>query len=351
MQAKDVLVGLDTTAFVAVNTKQFVLCGPELAWLTLFFEPVANAARTFRLLDQSPFLVDFVSLAMTEAATENGSVSSGPWIEVAADGNERPFEAKLLCQEGQRVLIIQALGDAFCQQVQHLQVGREQALQNEQLGVEVLARTLEIRQREEEVAHRLLVAAGYRDQETGAHVKRIGLYSEAIAKTMGLSPAMAEDIRLAAPMHDIGKIAIPDRVLLKPGRLDDDEFVIMQTHAEVGAKMLEGSAIPMLQMACRVACCHHEKWDGSGYPRGLVGRNIPQDARIVCVADVFDAMINKRVYKPPISEKETCHFIRSKSGLFFDPEVVTAFFDIYHEIQAIRARIPEAVTVDEFECW
>lgn len=222
-----------------------------------------------------------------------------------------------------------------------LQVGREQQLHNERLEAEVSKRTKLLRAREEEVANRLLAASGYRDLETGAHIKRIGLYSEAMTAALGWSPLRIDDIRVAAAMHDVGKIGIPDRILLKPGSLDRDEFEIMKSHTQLGAKILEGTEIEMIEMARNIAWCHHEKWDGTGYPRGLKGENIPVEARIVSIVDVYDAMVHKRVYKDPIPEPDTLHYIRSASNRHFDPALVDIFFNLIGRIREIRHAVCE----------
>lgn len=338
--AQQLLMHLGVGA-LRVREAAYEPCGSQPWWLRLFFSPGA-AADCWMPTGDSPFLTDFIERAQAHwtrgAATD---LLSGPWLEMDAQGQAWPFEARAAVIEGERLLIISQLGDTYYREVDALQLGREKLLENERLEQEVSQRTQQIKRREEELAYRLLNAAGYRDLETGAHVKRIGLYSAAMAAALGWRPLQVEDIRIAAPMHDLGKIGIPDRILLKPGRLDRNEFAIMQTHAELGGKMLSGSHIPMIQLAKDIAWCHHEKWNGMGYPRGLQGAAIPEAARIVAVVDVFDAMIHKRVYKDPIPEFETSRFIREQAGAHFDPSMIEVFFDIFDEIRTIKETVRE----------
>lgn len=183
--------------------------------------------------------------------------------------------------------------------------------------------------------YRLSMAAEYKDEATGAHLKRMSRFSAAIARRLGLPDGTVETILYAAPMHDLGKIGIPDGILMKPTELEPLEFEIIKQHTVIGAKILEGSESELIQMAESVAGCHHEKWDGSGYPNGLKGIEIPIAARIVAVADVFDALTSKRPYKGPFSAERALAIIRDGRGSHFDPDVVDAFFAIQDEVLAI----------------
>lgn len=187
-----------------------------------------------------------------------------------------------------------------------------------------------------ETIYRLTIAAEYKDEDTGAHIKRMSRYSEALARELGLSNQTAEYILYAAPMHDIGKIGIPDRILLKPGKLTDDEWVVMRQHTTIGARILGGSEAGFIRLGEIIALTHHEKWDGSGYPRGLKGRGIPLVGRIVAVADVFDALTSRRPYKEAFPLDKSFAIIREGKGNHFDPRVVDAFFAIQDEILRIR---------------
>nr|WP_277816526.1 HD domain-containing phosphohydrolase [Mariprofundus sp. KV] len=214
-------------------------------------------------------------------------------------------------------------------------------LSKDELELEVHRRTALIRKGEEELAHRLLDVSNWRDEETGAHIRRIGLYSELMAKALGWSLQDVDNIRLAAPMHDIGKVGIPDYVLLKPGRLDAEERRIMERHAYIGGEMLKGSEIPMIEMAHQIAIGHHEKWNGKGYPNQLSGSDIPIAARIVAIVDVYDALSSERVYKPAWPEDEVLAYLRKERGSHFDPELIDLFFELLPEMRNIRLLLPD----------
>jgi len=193
------------------------------------------------------------------------------------------------------------------------------------LEEEVRERTAEVRRREEEIALRLITAAGHRDEETGEHIKRIGLYSVVLAAGLGWDGERIDHLRVGAPMHDVGKIGIPDHILRKPGRLSAEEHQVIKQHPRIGADILGGSKIPLLQTAADIALYHHEKWDGSGYPLGLKGKEIPEAARVVAIADVYDALSNDRVYRAMYPEKEVLGIMEQKKGSHFDPEIFDCF--------------------------
>jgi putative two-component system response regulator len=195
----------------------------------------------------------------------------------------------------------------------------------EWLRVEVEKAVIELRAREEEIIHRLTIAASYKDLETARHTRRVSLYSEAIAVAVGLDPQLCSDIRLASPMHDIGKVAIPDALLLKRGKLTEGEFAAMQRHTVVGCDILRESKSSLLQLAAEIAGSHHERWDGQGYPFRLEGESIPLSGRIVAIADNFDALTTARPYKEAWSVERTVDHIRNRSGIQFDPRCVMAF--------------------------
>lgn len=188
---------------------------------------------------------------------------------------------------------------------------------------------------------RLAQAGEYKDAETGSHIKRMGYYTEAIAKAMALPPQDIEAILYAAPMHDIGKIGIPDRILLKPGPLDEQEWNFMKQHTIIGGNILSGSDSYVIQMAEQVALAHHEKWDGSGYPKGLKGLEISLWGRISAIADVFDALTTRRPYKEAFPLEYSLEILEKSRGAHFDPEVVDAFFSIKEEILSIRIKYDE----------
>lgn len=213
--------------------------------------------------------------------------------------------------------------------------------QNTLLEERVRDRTLELRDTQLEIVRRLGFAAEHRDNETGLHIIRMSNFCQLIALEMGMNKAEAELILNASPMHDIGKLGIPDRVLLKPGKLDAEEWETMKTHASKGAKILDGHPSELLSTAKEIALYHHEKWDGSGYPSGLKGEQIPMAARIVAIADVFDALTSKRPYKEAWPLEKALDEIRAGSNMHFDPAVVDAFFRAKPRIIAIMEKYAE----------
>ncbi len=186
--------------------------------------------------------------------------------------------------------------------------------------------------------YRLSRAAECKDEDTGVHVQRVGHYAAVIVRRMGQAGEFVHLLMYAAPMHDVGKIGIPDRILLNPGKLDADEWRIMQTHTEIGAAILGGSDSDLLRMAESIALTHHEKWDGSGYPRGLKGVDIPLPGRLTAIADVFDALCSRRPYKEPFPVDQALDVIRKGRAQHFDPELVDVFLSSQSDILAIKAR-------------
>jgi putative two-component system response regulator len=205
------------------------------------------------------------------------------------------------------------------------QLHRALGAQNAALEAMVRARTEELEKAQGEVLERLAVAGEFRDDETGEHTRRVGEGAAQLARMLALPRALVELIRRAAPLHDVGKIGIPDSVLLKPARLSPEEHSVMQTHTIIGAAMLAGGRTPLVQMAERIARSHHEHWDGSGYPDRLEGYAIPLEARLVAVADVYDALTSDRPYRSAWARDKVIAHIRSGAGSHFDPDIVAAF--------------------------
>jgi putative two-component system response regulator len=199
-------------------------------------------------------------------------------------------------------------------------------------------RIAQLRQAKEEVARRLARVVEYRDDDTGGHIERMAEYARLIGRAVGLDDTACRELRFAATMHDIGKVAVPDAILLKPGKLTAEERAVMETHARVGHEMLSGSGTELLDLAATIALTHHERWDGAGYPCGLAAEAIPLVGRIVAVADVFDAVTSKRVYKDAVEVERAIAIIEEGSGTQFDPVVVSAFMEAIDDIQAARAR-------------
>jgi putative two-component system response regulator len=193
----------------------------------------------------------------------------------------------------------------------------------------------------EETVWRLALAAEHRDPETADHLDRMARYSELLARSIGADGPWCDLLRSASPMHDVGKLGVPDEVLLNPGRFTAAERAVMQQHAAIGHQILDGSTSPLLQLAASVALTHHEWWDGTGYPRGLVGTAIPLEGRIVAIADVFDALTTERRYKAAMTFDEAEEVMRSEVG-HFEPSLLDAFFAERSAIEAIQADFPQA---------
>jgi len=188
---------------------------------------------------------------------------------------------------------------------------------------------------------RLAIAAEYKDEDTAAHIHRMSKYSALIAQGLNLPPGEVEVIRHASPMHDVGKIGIADSILLKPGKLDEDQWKVMKEHAIIGSRILDGSSSSVVQAGEVIARSHHEKWDGSGYPQGLSGEDIPLWGRICAVADVFDALTSNRPYKKAFSNKKALEIMREGRGTHFDPRALDVFFEGLDQVFAIQAEYRE----------
>lgn len=184
---------------------------------------------------------------------------------------------------------------------------------------------LEVTQAHHEALFRLALAAEFRDTDTGTHIVRMGFLAEGLALAAGETVAWAAMLRKAAPMHDVGKIGIPDAVLKKPGAFAPPERAVMNRHAEMGAEILGGSRIPLFRLAAEVALTHHERWDGGGYPRGLAGADIPLSGRIVAIVDCFDALTMDRCYRPAFSDEQALRMLIEQRGRAFDPDLVDIF--------------------------
>jgi len=207
---------------------------------------------------------------------------------------------------------------------------------NMQLEAQLLTHTLHISELQEEYVLRLIQTMKHRDNDTGRHLMRMSQYVFQVAKKLGLNEEDCHSLRYASAMHDIGKLAIPDKILLKNGQLTPEEFEVMKIHTTKGAELLSGSRHEVLKLAERIALTHHERWDGSGYPHGLKRGEIPLEGRIVAVCDVFDALTSTRPYKSAWTEGEALAEIQRQSGAHFDPLIVQVFSEIFTDIQTTR---------------
>lgn len=217
--------------------------------------------------------------------------------------------------------------------------------QNESLEDRVRERTRDLAQAQVEILHRLALASEYRDDITGHHAERVGLLAALIAEELGVPEEEVRLLRRAATLHDVGKIGVPDAILMKPAPLNAQEFDLMKNHTEIGARILSGSRFPLLRMAQEVAWAHHERWDGQGYARGRAGDDIPLVGRIVAVADVFDSLTHERPYKRAFEFEEAVGIIEAGSENHFDPRVVEAFLRLVETgaVERLDAMVEESL--------
>ncbi len=329
--------GLNQVIFRRVSESSFEVITPMPKVLAPLF-PEVHEGRV-EIDDRLPFLQHFLYDAQLHWGEQHQTAfDSGVWLETVS-GTELPLEASAIFVDGQSLLLLQELGEKYAETAERLQSARDHLLMEEALEREVVKRTRQILDREEQISLCLLGAAGCRDQETGAHIRRIGLYCAAMARALGWSSTEIEQIRLAAPMHDIGKIGIPDHILQKPGVLEIHERTIMETHAAIGASMLSGTGIDMMDLASEISHCHHERWDGSGYPRGLRGDEIPISARMTAIVDIYDALVHKRVYKPAFEEAHALEIMADMAGSHIDPTLFELFQNLLPTMREIREQV------------
>jgi len=333
----DVLSLIGLTVLEYQDNGNFNLVGEAPSWFNKIIQKSSPNLKALNLGNLFPSLKNFIDDS-EHFWDSNGNtpLKSGIWTVSDFSGVGIFLEASAVKLNGKRILLIEHMDNKISQMREFVNKSVKKLYTKDTLEKEVLKRTKDIRKREQEIALRLIWAAEFRDDETGAHIRRIALYSSTLAKALGWSPHEIEDIKLASSMHDIGKVGIPDRILLKPGKLTSVEYEIMKQHCEIGYKILKNSDVAMLNMAEDIAYYHHEKWDGSGYPTKLSRKYIPESARITAIADVYDALVNRRVYKPAFPEEKAVAIMYEGSGKHFDPYIIEAFMDLREEFKRIH---------------
>ena len=280
-----------------------------------------DLARRVRSLSES---TQYIYIILLTGKSDLDDIVQGFTLGGVDDYIVKPFEAHELhsrVQVGKRLI----------------QAERSQRLYSKHLEAIVREQTRAILETQNEIISRLVTALESYDEETGSHVRRIGIMSAFLARIMGLPPDQVEAMHSAAPMHDIGKIGVPTALLLKPGPLDAEEYEKVKQHALIGGKILSDSNNMTIRLAERIARAHHENWDGSGYPYGLKGEEIPLEARIVSVVDVYDALRSDRIYRPGLPEGEVLEYIRNQRAIKFDPVICDAFLGNIDELRSLCA--------------
>lgn len=320
---------------------------PDLILLDLMM-PDKSGFEVLEELRGDPRL-QFVPVVILTASTDRDSRVR--CLELGAtDFVTKPIEPSELVPRVRNVLQVKLYQDRLKSYSRNLEAAVKQ-------------RTAQLEASRQDVIHCLARAAEYRDDDTGQHVLRVGKYARVLGEALGYDAEAADILEQAAQLHDVGKIGVPDTILLKPGKLTEEEFTVMQKHcgygkhilnrltsaeeatvrghAEIGAAILDGRGSPVLDLATRIALTHHEWWDGTGYPLGLKGEDIPLEGRITAVADVFDALSTKRCYKEAFPLDRCCKIMQEESGTHFDPAVVDAFFARREELVAIQIAYAE----------
>jgi two-component system response regulator RpfG len=319
-----------------------------------FSDPI-TALAWIKINQPDLIIVDYMMSGMTglEAVQQMRRMYTleGVPIVVVTSLEERDIKYQVL-ESGATDFIIKPI-DPYecrvrCRNMLHMRQQQKIILNRSQtLEQRVAEATKQIFQREQETLLRLAKAGEYRDEETGNHIVRMAKYSRLIAEGLGLEEDQCDLIELAAPMHDIGKIGIPDYILLKPGRLTSEELGIMKTHPLIGYQILQNSPSKYLSLGAEIALSHHEKYDGSGYPHGAKKDEIPLAARIVSVADVFDALTSRRPYKTPWSNDAGLEYLTSNRGMHFDPDCVDVFVAQFNKVSLIQQQMQDEIIPEQ----
>lgn len=339
----------------------FVKGALEVYWGTYTLTEVASVEAALAVLARRDFDVLLVDLQLSGGNSENGNVNNGV-NAVSRLANRHPqLPIVILTPEEGAAEILDALDRGAQDYLPYCEVGSRVLTRTLRSAIERKKAQLRVEQSRLDIIWRLAKAAEYRDEETGNHVVRVGCYCRAIALELGLPANFVQSLFLTAPLHDIGKIGIPDSILQKPGQLTEAERCIMQGHCRIGADILSANckamtifnAIqqhvlvdhalddPLRSMAASVALTHHERWSGGGYPRGLSREEIPLEGRIVALSDVYDALLSERPYKPAFSEEKALTILESGRGTHFDPDVYDAFLNCYEEIRGVREKFSD----------
>jgi putative two-component system response regulator len=312
-------VQTETDAIRAVEL--FLETEPSLVLVDLHMPTMSGFELMERLAPQAGGVPFLMLTADATEETKQRALSSG-----ARDFLTKPFSQPELLLRVRNLLEVQLLHDRL----------REQ---NSSLEQKIVERTRDLEHARMEILLRLALAAEYRDDQTQRHARRIGRTCALLARRLGLDQAEVDLIGQAAPLHDVGKIGIPDDVLLKPGKLSESEFAAIKTHTTIGAEILAGSESPLLNLAEQIALTHHERWDGTGYPHQLAGEAIPAAGRLAAIADVFDALTHDRPYKQAWPTDVAVHEVIGQRGRQFDPQVVDAFASLDHRALANRPTV------------
>ena len=325
---KDILATEGFTSLLCITDPRdakniYLAYDPEIVLLDInmpYFDGY-QLLEQFKDVEKSSYVPVLVLTALRDDKTRIRALKAG-----AQDFLTKPFNSLETIIRIRNLLTVRIL---------HNQVKN----QNMILEKKVQERTIELKETRFEIIHRLGRAAEYKDNETGAHIVRISKMSFLLGQFAGMTDEQADLLLNTSPMHDIGKIGIPDSILLKPGSLDAEEWKIMKDHTIIGANLLGGQSSYLIKSAGEIALTHHEKWDGSGYPHGKKGREIPFEGRIVGIVDVFDALTSKRPYKDPYPMDKALSIIKQERGRHFDPELTDLFIKHYHSFVSIKKEL------------